>query len=143
MDTTSPLKDETLLLLFCHPMIKYAEVKDGDAAVRVVHKQFHFSTFVIAYPLEIAVRHLLRHRPAVESVGVDHYDVGCGLRRVVARSHQLVVRPCVADTCMTDAATDVRLNHPVHFRIDAQRDRLVDVFKERIPRELRSAHKVG
>ena len=36
-------------------MIKYAEVEDGDAAIRVVHKQFHFTKLVLANPLEIAI----------------------------------------------------------------------------------------
>ena len=59
------LEDETLFLLFCHLMIKYAEVEDGDAAVRVVYKQFHFTALVLAYALEIAIWHLLRHGPAI------------------------------------------------------------------------------
>ena len=31
------LEDETLLFLVCHPLIKYAEVENGDEAIRVVH----------------------------------------------------------------------------------------------------------
>ena len=59
------LKDETLFLLSFHPMIKYAKVDDGYAAVRVVYKQFHFTPLVSTNPLEIAIWHLLRHGPAV------------------------------------------------------------------------------
>ena len=44
---------------------------------------------------------------------------------------------------MAYAAADVRINYPVHFRVGDQRDRLLDVFQESIPRKLRRAHKVG
>ena len=44
---------------------------------------------------------------------------------------------------MADAAADVWLNHPVHFRVGDQRDRLVNVFQEGIPREFRRTHEVG
>ena len=36
-------------------MIKYADVEDGDAAVRVARKQLHFTALVLANLLEIAI----------------------------------------------------------------------------------------
>ena len=44
---------------------------------------------------------------------------------------------------MTDAAADVRLDHPVYFRIGGEQDRPVDMFEKGIPRELGSVHEVG
>ena len=43
---------------------------------------------------------------------------------------------------MADAAADVGLDHPVHSRIGDQRDRLIDMFENGIPRQLRGAHEV-
>ena len=69
--------------------------------------------------------------------------VRCRLRRVVQQIHQLSIRSGIADTCVTDAAADVRLDHPVHFRIGYQRDRPVNMFEKGISRELRRANEVG
>ena len=38
---------------------------------------------------------------------------------------------------------DVRLDHPVDFRVGDQRDKTVDVFQKGIPSEFRRTHKVG
>ena len=42
---------------------------------------------------------------------------------------------------MTDTAANVRLDHAIHLRVGDQRDRPVNVFKERVTRELRRTNK--
>ena len=102
----------------------------------------HGAALVHTHPLELAIGHILRHGPAVKDIRVYLHYLQGRLGRVVPRSHQLV-GSSVAYTGVADAAADVRLDHPVHFRIGDQRDRLVDVFQEGIPRQLRCAHEVN
>ena len=80
------LEDKTFFLVVCNPMIKSAEVEDGDPAIRVIHKQFYFTALIMAHPLEIAIWHFLKHDPAVYIVGVDLHYVRRMLRRVVLRA---------------------------------------------------------
>ena len=44
---------------------------------------------------------------------------------------------------MADAASDVRLDHPIHLRLGDQRNWPVNMLKKRVPGELWSAHEVG
>ena len=122
-------------------MIKYSIVEDGNAAVLVVQELLHVTAFVVAHPLKIAIRNFLRHGPAVEVVVVHLDDVEGRLLGVVQRAHQLVVGAGVSNACVADATADVRLDHPIHLRIGNQRDRPVDVFEERVPRDMRRANR--
>ena len=103
----------------------------------------HGAALVHTHPLELAIGPLLRHGPAVEVIRVLLHYVRGRLVLIVQRSHQLVDNSSVANTGVADAAADVRLHHPVHLRIGDQRDQLVDVFQESIPRELRCAHEIS
>ena len=98
---------------------------------------------VLAKPLEITVRHLLRNSSAVEVVGVYFHDVRSRLLLVVERVHQLIVAAGITDACVADSAADVRLDHTIHLRVGDQRDWPVNVFEKRVSRKLRRAHKVG
>ena len=44
---------------------------------------------------------------------------------------------------MADTAPDVRLNYPIDLWVGNQRDRPVNVFKERVSPKLLCAHEVG
>ena len=58
-------EDKTFLILVCHPMIKYAKVEDGNAAICVNYKQFYFTALVLANLLEFAIWNFYRHGSAV------------------------------------------------------------------------------
>ena len=124
-------------------MIELFSIEYGDAAVNVDQELLHVAAFVVCHPFKIAIRHFLRHCPAVEVVGVHLHDVRDRQPRAVERAPQLVVGARVADACATDATLNIRLNNAIHFWVGDQRDRPVNVFEKRVPRELWRTHKVG
>ena len=49
----------------------------------------------------------------------------------------------VANTCVAEAASDVQMYYLIHLRLGDQQDRPVNVFENKVLRELRYAHEVG
>ena len=97
----------------------------------------------MSHPLEIFIKHLLRHGQAVEIVGLYLHTVRNGLLRVVERPHHFVVCACVADASVAKVTANVLLDHPIHLRVDNQRNRPVYKLEKRISRELRRNNKVN
>ena len=54
-------------------MIEYSKVEDGDAPLGKDQLLHNVPAPVIAYPLKIAIWHLLRHGSAIEDVGVHFF----------------------------------------------------------------------
>ena len=79
----------------------------------------------------------------LQVVNVNLHDVRSRLLRVVERAHQHVVGAGVANVCVADTTANVRLDHSLHLRVCDQQDRPVNVFQERVLRELRRTYKVG
>lgn len=95
-----------------------------------------------AFPLTLTVEHLLRYCLIVNIFRVYLHDVSGRLCQIVQRFHPVVNCTSVANTDVAIASVNVRLYHPVLFRVGNKRDRLIDMFQIGISREFRRDHKV-
>ena len=98
------------------------------------------TAFFVAQPLEFIFLKMLRQCMALEGVGIYILYIRRRLGRIVKLAHQIVVRTGVRDTDVPDAASDVGLNHPIHFRIGDEVHQAIDVLLQSAQCNLRSAN---